>query len=314
MTTKEERLRRVSGAVTVLAEAFQAKCTPDTIRAYEIGTRDIPVEVIEQACAAAIVSQKWMPKVFELRTLCGVGAVGVTADDRALIAWKAVRRAISTEGAYRTVIFDDPIATATVRGLGGWVRICDTPSGESLDAWLQRDFLKLYAANCAAGVEAAETAALPGLDAASRRREGYDLTAPTMIAVGLPKISPKLIRGMIQEPAALVALPDGEKDRFVKSLGLPALDDPKPVREPEIPMTREQILKELSDFEEKRKAKAKIEPPILRIEDGGNTSETGVDGGKEKDGGDDDGRGRAGGGRSTGRNPEATGQLRGSTG
>lgn len=307
--TKEERLRRVAGAVTVLAEAFQAKCTPDTIRAYEIGTRDIPVDVIEQACAAAIISQKWMPKVFELRTLCGVGAVGVTADDRALIAWKAVRRAISTEGAYRTVIFDDPIATATVRGLGGWVRICDTPSGESLDAWLQRDFLKLYAANCAAGIEAAETLALPGLDAISRRRADYDLPEPTMIAVGLPKISKNLIRGVIQEPAKLVALPDEEKDRFVKSLELPELDEKKPAREPEVPKSREQILKELSDFEAKRKAREN--PPILRIEDGG--KKQGVERGKEKDE-TGNGRGRPGGGRQSGGDPATTGQLRGSTG
>lgn len=201
--------------IATLAEAFRYKASKTTFHAFESFTADLSIEAIQRGCEAAVMNLKFFPSVVEFRQFCGCSA-GMTPEDRANRAWQIVRSAISREGAYRTVQFSDPIITATIRGLGGWVTICDTESGKDLDTWLRQTFCQFYQSNLATGVEAQEAAPLPGLIAASQHANGYDPPEPVLIPVGLPEISPKLIRGVIREPARLVALP--EVRAFVESL------------------------------------------------------------------------------------------------
>lgn len=220
------RDERFANAITALAEAFQVKQTVSLISAYEIGTRDLPIELIESAAAAAICGCKWMPKVFELRQLAGANGSNLPVEERALIAWTVVRGSISRVGGYRSINFDDPITNATIRALGGWVRICDSPPGKDLDTWLQKEFVAVYCAKMAAGVEAQETIALSGIDAATRSLGGYDPAGAVAVRVGLPEIPSKLIRGVIREPVRLVDR-SAEVANLAKSLELPKLDGPR---------------------------------------------------------------------------------------
>lgn len=65
-------------------------------------------------------------------------------DDEALIALAKLERAMPTWGAYRSIIFDDPIIHAIVQSMGGWVKVCVMPD----DEWKFRriEFLKTYKA------------------------------------------------------------------------------------------------------------------------------------------------------------------------
>lgn len=238
---ERSRRERIADAICMMAEAFQAKISAIGIEAYLAGTADIPVEAVETACATAIVGMKWMPKVFELRQMAGASIGTISAPDRAILSWAAVRSAIIRVGSYETVWFDDPIVTATIRALGGWPRLCDTPSGEKLDTWMQKEFCALYEIYSNQGIDASKAAPLEGL------HEGgfYSPREPVKITIGLPEIDRKLIRGVIREPAKLVAHSE-DLSKFVKSLELPEEFVLKKEKAKEV--SREEILAELEEI------------------------------------------------------------------
>lgn len=65
-------------------------------------------------------------------------------DDEAVLALAKLERATSTWGAYRSIIFDDPIIHAIVQSFGGWPAVCRM----EVDEWKFRriEFLKVYKA------------------------------------------------------------------------------------------------------------------------------------------------------------------------
>ena len=82
-----------------------------------------------------------MPSVAVLRDLTGE----MRSEDRVQLAWEAMVAAIRDVGGYRSITFEDPAITATVRALGGWERICTTDT-EELHKWLRKDFERVYPA------------------------------------------------------------------------------------------------------------------------------------------------------------------------
>ena len=69
----------------------------------------------------------------------------VASDTRGIAAWDEVLTEIKRVGAYQTPLFTDSRTAATIKHLGGWVLICDTP-GEELHKWTRQNFLKAFAA------------------------------------------------------------------------------------------------------------------------------------------------------------------------
>lgn len=62
---------------------------------------------------------QFAPKVADIvRILHG------TTTERAALAWGKVHEAMSSVGAYRDVVFDDPAIHAVVEDLGGWPKVC----------------------------------------------------------------------------------------------------------------------------------------------------------------------------------------------
>lgn len=77
-----------------------------------------------------------------IRELSGAQSSSETAR---VTAWDEVLREIKRVGAYQTPVFSDSRTAATVRSLGGWVRICDTDPDE-LHKWTRQHFLKTFSA------------------------------------------------------------------------------------------------------------------------------------------------------------------------
>ena len=122
----EESAARVLLSVVAMAAAFGKEASEMMIHGYRLGLRDLPAQDIQIAVDRAMRECKFMPSVFELRQLAGT----MPAESRATLAWASVRDAIGRVGGYASVDFDDAIVNATVRELGGWVKLCDT-SAES---------------------------------------------------------------------------------------------------------------------------------------------------------------------------------------
>ena len=184
-----DRARRIKAAVEILAESFTKSVTPLTIRAYDVGTADLPIEAVEAAVMIAIKDRKFMATVAEIRELAGV----MSPDVRATKAWLTVKMAVPVWGAYRSVSFDDPLVNAVVRALGGWVQVCETPSGEKTDTWLRKNFETTYKSLLASGVSAEQAAPLHGLCAIANGASGHEGPEIVRIACNLPPHAKRLI-------------------------------------------------------------------------------------------------------------------------
>ncbi len=53
-----------------------------------------------------------------------------SGETKALQAWAKVEKAITHVGAYQSIIFDDPLIHAVLEDLGGWIKLCATPTKE----------------------------------------------------------------------------------------------------------------------------------------------------------------------------------------
>ena len=148
----------VGKVVALLCEAFGRKPNAATFEVYSIALADLTDQQVNAAATIASGRCKFMPTPAELREFAGV----VSTDDRGIIAWQAVERAVPL-GPYRHVCFDDPCVNAAVRNLGGWVTFLARLTDAEGEKWLRVEFLKAYAAFYRAGVGEDAGAALPGL-------------------------------------------------------------------------------------------------------------------------------------------------------
>lgn len=144
--------------VALLAEAFGRKTTPATFEVYAIALADLTDQQVNAAATIAAGRCRFMPTPAELREFAGV----VSTDDRGIIAWQAVERAIPL-GPYKHVCFDDPCVNAAIRNLGGWVTFLARLTDAEGEKWLRVEFLKAYAAFYRSGVGDEAGAPLPGL-------------------------------------------------------------------------------------------------------------------------------------------------------
>lgn len=125
--------------VDALAASFGREVDEALLSGYWLGLDDLSLSAIEKAVAEAIRSYKFMPAPAVLRELAGE----MLGEDRVQLAWDSMVAAISEVGGYRSITFEDPAITASVRALGGWERICSAES-EELHKWLRKDFERVY--------------------------------------------------------------------------------------------------------------------------------------------------------------------------
>lgn len=144
--TDDERLANV---VTALADSFRQKTTPAMYHGYRLGLAGVPIEQVERAAALALQRCKFMPVPAELRELATGQGEGYAA--MAEKAWHVLRETIRRLGPDYSVNFEDGAINATVRLLGGWIRICEIPAGDELEKWFRKSFLETYCRVCQSG-------------------------------------------------------------------------------------------------------------------------------------------------------------------
>lgn len=148
------------GVLRQLADMFGYKLTKDRIRWFDVALGDLPVENVMVALNRAALTCKFFPKPAELRELAGAVTGQLSLDEFATLAWNTVAKAISSVGYDRSVSFQDLVINATIRQLGGWNKIVNTPATEL--KWLKNDFIKTYTAMSKLQLSAQQTARLAG--------------------------------------------------------------------------------------------------------------------------------------------------------
>lgn len=165
-----------------LCAAFTVEPSAPLLEGYWIALRSLPVEQFRLAIGRALETCRRMPSAAELRDLAGV----MPPEVRATRAWEAVRSSVARHGAYASPDFDDPAINATIRNLGGWVRICSAEPDE-FAKWLRKDFERVYVGFLRTGVTSQSAAPLRGL-----LEGGNSVPLRVQIATGLPITSSAL--------------------------------------------------------------------------------------------------------------------------
>jgi hypothetical protein len=177
--------------VTALASSFSREADEPMFLGYELALDDLPIEAIERGVRRALRECKFMPSGAELRELCG----DAKANDRAILAFQALGKAVAEHGYYASVTFDDPLINAAVNNLGGWQRICQIETQEEWEKWFRKDFERVYTAFCRTGASPNQCSPLIGHCDQYNRHTGYveSVREPIRIACGLPPHKPGLL-------------------------------------------------------------------------------------------------------------------------
>lgn len=121
---------------------YGKELTPFAAQVWQQACKQFDVEQVTKALSAHLMDPErgqFMPKPADIvRQLQG------THGDRALLAWGKVFSAMSSVGAYRTVVFDDPVIHAVIGDLGGWIKVCRTHNDEL--PFVQKRFCDTYRA------------------------------------------------------------------------------------------------------------------------------------------------------------------------
>lgn len=105
------------------------------------------------------------------KLLLQLGGATTDSDAAPVAAWDEVLREIKRVGGYQTPRFSDARTSATIRHLGGWVRVCDTEP-EELHKWTRQAFVKTFSA-----MPATAQAKLSNLIEAENARTGQTAAA-----------------------------------------------------------------------------------------------------------------------------------------
>jgi hypothetical protein len=141
---KDADLKCFSLELITIAEAFyDKKLAPEAVMIYFDALREYELGAVIAALREHVKTPgrcNFYPKPGNIEELI----VGTKAT-AALRAWTKVERAIRTQGAYRSVVFDDAAVHLVIDEMGGWVRLCETGSEKDLE--FQRNvFCKRYEA------------------------------------------------------------------------------------------------------------------------------------------------------------------------
>jgi len=126
-------------SITLLAANFNRETSAPLFESYWLVLSDVSPEEIATATRRALAECKFMPTTAEFLKLTGHGRS--VAFDSAQ-AWEAVRRAVDVHD-YTTSVDFGPLVNATMRNIGGWLRLCDLPR-EDLDVWARKEFERIY--------------------------------------------------------------------------------------------------------------------------------------------------------------------------
>jgi hypothetical protein len=174
--------------IAALAATFGKEASEPLLTGYWMGLSDLELSALKTAATRAMREKKFMPTVAELRELAG----DIGPEQRAVIAWDAVKSANREHSYAATVDFDDRAINAAIRNMGGWEQF--TERIESDEVWARKDFERIYQVYNRRGVTASEGAALPGFHARVNAFNGHREGIPESVRIATT-LSPTRLLG-----------------------------------------------------------------------------------------------------------------------
>lgn len=153
-----------------LAENYGQTLTTAGLKLRFEALRQFPLDAVKAASMSLLASRKYnsMPTVADFLEHIGGG----NAEDKAEIEAGKVVEAVRSVGAYRSVVFDDPVTMAVIsRAFGGWVRLCQNMTDRE-EKFFRREFKQAYGSYSRQGIR--EGGALLGLSESQNVGRGLE--------------------------------------------------------------------------------------------------------------------------------------------
>jgi hypothetical protein len=182
-----------SSIMVGLAENYSQTVTPDGMRLRFEALKMFGIDEVKQAAMSLLASRKFtsMPTVADFLEHIGGG----NAEDKAEIEAGKVVEAVRSVGAYRSVVFDDPVTMAVIsRAFGGWVKLCQNMTDRE-EKFFRKEFKQAYGSYSRQGIR--EGGSLLGLSESQNLGRGLGHSE-----------APKLI-GDSAKAEQVLAMPDG---------------------------------------------------------------------------------------------------------
>ena len=202
---------RFAELITGLAQTFQTPISASDLENYWRWLRPYALSSIEQAVVDFCRSpdaHKFFPKPGELVAALEGGSAG-----QALRAWSKVMHAIRRVGAYRTVVFDDPLIHAVIWDMGGWQTLCAMLTRD--EPFRAREFEKRYTSYLARP-PTAYPRQLSGITETVNASKGYHSTSPPILVGDQQKALQVLKTG--QEAGQLLSLKPVSPEQYARCL------------------------------------------------------------------------------------------------
>jgi hypothetical protein len=181
---RNEERAQFTDVIRALAVTFNREASEPLFMGYWLGLNDLPLAAVNRATARAMHERKFMPVPAELRELAGE----LTPEDRAVKAWAAVQSAMRGHDYYDTVVFDDPLTTATVRHLWhDWMRFAEVSETDD-EKWMRKEFERVYCSLARTGISQETARPLVGYFEQQNGLHGQAIKPPLTIASGLPAL------------------------------------------------------------------------------------------------------------------------------
>ena len=147
-----------------LGEVFNREISQILMDIYWKTLESFSDDKCERAFNQAISNSKFFPKPAELLEI-----IRGTQEDRAMLAWLSVEKAIRGIGPYSSVQFEDPVIHSVIESLDGWPEFQNFTNAER--QWKQREFVVRYRALSG---KSEHPPYLPGITEADNSFRGYD--------------------------------------------------------------------------------------------------------------------------------------------
>ena len=110
-------------------------------------------------------------------------------------AWSRVDKAVRRVGPYQSVVFDDAVVHRVIDEMGGWIKLCNTPSEEDYK-FQGLEFSRRYRAYVIAGGAGSDYPRhLIGMTEAENNTAGFKRQIPPPVLIGTEKGCLEVLKG-----------------------------------------------------------------------------------------------------------------------
>jgi len=159
--------------MAVLSEIHDREITESLMSIFWQVLEPFPDDDCARAFDRIIKTSKFFPKPADFIEFLQ------SDDERSVLAWAEVNKAVRSVGNYQSVKFSDPVIHSCLEAMGGWHKVCDWQESEI--KWKRKEFESLYKAMATKGKHPEY---LPGVCEIDNHATGFGFDKPVMIGGG----------------------------------------------------------------------------------------------------------------------------------